>query len=350
MPAKGMDTIDTQLGSRETEASITVNGGPIYGDADRAAGAALLETEAAALVRLAATLDDRFTAALDALAGTTGRVVVTGIGKSGHIANKIASTFASTGTPAFFVHPSEASHGDLGMVTAGDVVLMFSNSGGSTELADLVAHTRRFENTLIAVTANDSAPLAEQADIVLLLPPEPEACPMGLAPTTSTTMMLALGDALAIALLNRRGFSREDFRVLHPGGRLGRHLVKVADIMHSGEAVPLAHAGERMSDAILTMTAKSFGCVGIVDDGGALCGVVTDGDLRRHMAGDLLLRRVSDVMTRHPRTIRPGALAVEAVTEMNRLPTPITSLFIVDEGMRPVGILHIHDCLRAGLA
>lgn len=309
----------------------------------------MLETEATALQRLASSLDDRFTAALDALASTPGRVVVTGIGKSGHIANKVAATLASTGTPAFFVHPSEASHGDLGMVARGDVVLMFSNSGGNTELADLVAHTRRFENTLVAVTGNDRSPLAEQADIVLLLPPEPEACPMGLAPTTSTTMMLGLGDALAIALLNRRGFSREDFRVLHPGGRLGRLLVKVSDIMHSGDSVPLARTDDRIDAAILVMTAKSFGCVGILDSDDRLCGIITDGDLRRHMASDLLRRRSEEIMTRQPRTIRPGALAAEAVTVMNRQPKPITSLFIVDDTHRPVGILHMHDCLRAGL-
>lgn len=349
-----MDTLDSQLPSPDAGPSASAAAPAVAGvdravaEADRAAGARLLETEASALRRLAASLDDRFTAALNALAGTRGRVVVTGIGKSGHIANKVASTFASTGTPAFFVHPSEASHGDLGMIAAGDVVLMFSNSGGSTELADLVAHTRRFENTLIAVTGNPASPLAEQADIVLLLPPEPEACPMGLAPTTSTTMMLALGDALAIALLNRRGFSPEEFRVLHPGGRLGRRLIKVGDIMHTGDSLPLARPEQSMGEAILTMSAKSFGCVGLVDATGVLCGIITDGDLRRHMAGDLLCRRAAEVMTRQPRTIRPGALAVEAVTLMNR--TGITSLFIVDEGRHPVGILHIHDCLRAGVA
>ncbi|NBC31401.1 MAG: KpsF/GutQ family sugar-phosphate isomerase [Alphaproteobacteria bacterium] len=342
-----MDSRDTQPPAPDAAPLASVPAASA-GDADRAAGARLLEIEAAALRRLATVLDARFTAALDALAGTGGRVVVTGIGKSGHIANKVASTFASTGTPAFFVHPSEASHGDLGMIAPGDVVLMFSNSGGSTELADLVAHTRRFENTLIAVTSNEASPLAEQADIVLLLPAEPEACPMGLAPTTSTTMMLALGDALAIALLNRRGFSPEDFRVLHPGGRLGRHLIKVGDIMHGGESLPLARPDQSMAEVILMMTAKSFGCVGLVDGTGTLCGIITDGDLRRHMAGDLLRRRAAEIMTRQPRTIRAGALAAEAVTVMNR--TAITSLFIVDEARRPIGILHIHDCLRAGLA
>lgn len=310
----------------------------------------VLELEARGLTLLMDNLDG-VPAALDALAGVSGRVVVTGIGKSGHIARKIAATLASTGTPALFVHPAEASHGDLGMIQRGDAVIALSYSGATAELADIVTHTRRFAIPLIAVTGRGDSVLAEAADYALVLPQAPEACPMGLSPTTSTAMMLALGDAIAIALLERRGFTPSDFQMLHPGGTLGRRLLKVADIMHAGERMPLAGLGTPMSEAVLLMTEKTFGCVGIVDGKGGLVGIVTDGDLRRHMAGDLLRQPVDAVMSRGPRTIGAQALAAEALAIMNGATggRPITSLFVV-EGGRPIGILHVHDCLRAGVA
>jgi arabinose-5-phosphate isomerase len=309
----------------------------------------VLRTEIAGLEALALEIDGAFTAAVGLLARTEGRVTVTGMGKSGHVARKIAATFASLGTPAQFVHPGEASHGDLGMIArAGDAVLALSNSGDTQELADIVAYTRRFRIPLVAMTRGDGSPLAEAADVTLLLPLAAEACPLGLAPTTSTTMMIALGDALAVALLERKGFSASDFKALHPGGRLGRRLLRVADIMHGGPAVPLVARGTGMAEAILVMTAKSFGCVGISDHAGRLAGIITDGDLRRHMGDDLLRGTVDRVMNPNPKTIRPQALAAEAVGLMNAL--AITSLFVTDEQQRPLGILHIHDCLRAGVA
>jgi len=320
---------------------------PSGGAGDLAAGRRVLETEAAALGALAAALDDGFVRAVELLHGVRGRVVVTGMGKSGHVARKIAATLASTGTPALFVHPGEASHGDLGMVAREDAVIALSNSGAVPELADILAYSRRFRIPLIAVTSRRDSPLAEAADIALILPKAPEACPMGLAPTTSTTLMMALGDALAIALLERKGFTSDDFRTFHPGGHLGRRLTRVADIMHGPAELPLAPGDTPMAQAILEMTTKSFGCVGIVDAAGRLVGIVTDGDLRRHMGDGLLLQRAGDVMTRSPRTIRPQALAAEALAEMNEC--KITSLFVVD-GERPVGLVHVHDCLRAGVA
>jgi arabinose-5-phosphate isomerase len=269
------------------------------------------------------------------------------MGKSGHVARKIAATLASTGTPAQFVHPAEASHGDLGMIAASDAVLALSNSGDTAELGDIVAYAARFRIPLVAMTRRAPSVLAEAADVALVLPATEEACPLGLAPTTSTTMMLALGDAIAVALLERKGFSSEDFKVFHPGGRLGRRLLRVADIMHGGSAVPLVPRGAPMSEAVLVMTAKSFGCVGVTE-AGRLAGIVTDGDLRRHMESDLLARAVEEVMTASPKTIGPGALAAEALGIMNE--RAITSLMVVDEERRPLGILHIHDCLRAGIA
>ncbi|HLI10907.1 MAG TPA: KpsF/GutQ family sugar-phosphate isomerase [Alphaproteobacteria bacterium] len=320
-------------------------------NADLAAAQRVLRLEAAALDQLAATLDGAFTAATARLHAVRGRIVVTGMGKSGHIARKIAATLASTGTPALFVHPAEASHGDLGMVTREDAVLALSNSGETNELADLVAYTRRFAIPLIAVTGRAQSSLAEAADIALILPSAPEACPLGLAPTTSTTLMLALGDALAIALLERKGFSAEEFQVLHPGGNIGRRLLRVSDIMHTGDEIPLTSPEASMSEAILVMTRKHFGCVGVLDGAGRLIGIITDGDLRRHMGAELLDKRAAEVMTRGPQTIRPRALAAEALGLMNSRGIDnrgITSLFVVEEG-RPIGILHIHDCLRAGV-
>lgn len=316
-----------------------------------------LTTEAQAIEALARALDQTFVAAVDLLAGINGRVVVSGMGKSGHVAHKIAATLSSTGTPALYVHPAEASHGDLGMIAASDAVLVLSNSGKTAELDDIVAHAKRFHIPLVAMVGAQGAPgnpgafVADAANVALVLPMAPEACPLGLAPTTSTTVMLALGDALAIALLERKGFSSADFHALHPGGRLGRAaVVKVADIMHTGSGVPLVAAGTAMSDAILEISEKSLGCVGIVE-GGHLIGVITDGDLRRHMGADLLARSVTEIMTRNPRTIGPDALAAEALGIMNGLDggRPITALFVTS-GSAPVGVLHVHDCLRAGIA
>ncbi|HWI29505.1 MAG TPA: KpsF/GutQ family sugar-phosphate isomerase [Stellaceae bacterium] len=308
----------------------------------------VLRTEIAGLEALLASLDGAFTGAVEILAKVTGRVTVTGMGKSGHVARKIAATLSSTGTPAQFVHPGEASHGDLGMIAESDAVLALSNSGETAELSAIVAHAKRFRNPLIAMTRRAPSALAEAADVTLLLPASAEACPMGLAPTTSTTAMMALGDALAVALLERKGFSASDFQLLHPGGQLGRQLLRVADIMHEGDAVPLIARGAAMAEVLLVMSAKSFGCVGVTDDAGRLIGIVTDGDLRRHMGDDLLRTSVDAVMSPRPKTIRPQALAAEALGKMNAL--SITSLFAVDEHKRPLGILHIHDCLRAGIA
>jgi arabinose-5-phosphate isomerase len=310
----------------------------------------VLATEAAGLSALAAALDEGFSCAVDVLAAATGRVVVTGMGKSGHIARKIAATLASTGTPAQFVHPAEASHGDLGMVVRGDAVLALSNSGETAELADLIEHAHRFGLPLVAITANERSTLALAADVVLLLPPAREACPTGLAPTTSTTMQLALGDALAIALLTRRGFGAHEFRQFHPGGRLGARLRRVRDLMHAGEAMPLASPDTPMPAALIEMSAKRFGCLGVTDAAGRLVGIMTDGDLRRHMSLDLLTRPVGAIMTRAPRTIGPEALAADALRVMNEPPRPITTLFVVDAALIPLGILHVHDLLRAGVA
>ena len=307
----------------------------------------VLDLERQGLAALAAALDSSFSEALDLLSGMAGHVVVTGMGKSGHVARKIASTLASTGTPALFVHPAEASHGDLGMIRRGDVILALSNSGETEELADLVDYAKRFEIPLIAVTTEAASALAAAANVVLVFPASDEACPMGLAPTTSTTVMMALGDALAVAMLERKGFSPADFHALHPGGKLGRLLLKVSDIMHGGDEVPLVSVDSTMVDALLVMTAKSFGSVGVIDGDGRLAGIITDGDLRRHMSAELLDKRTHQVMSPGPQTIRPDALASEALGLMNE--RAITNLFVVSDN-RPVGIVHIHDCLRAGVA
>jgi arabinose-5-phosphate isomerase len=317
---------------------------------DLSVARAVLATEGAGLRVLANSLDQRFAAAVDVMMGVSGRIVVSGIGKSGHIARKIAATLASTGTPALFVHPAEASHGDLGMIVSGDAVLALSNSGESPELADLVAHARRFGIPLVGVTARAESALAEAADIVLLLPAAAEACPMGLAPTTSTTMQLALGDALAVALLTRRGFTAADFVQFHPGGRLGARLRRVRDLMHVGDAIPIAAPQTPMNEAILQITGMGRGCLGVVDADGKLIGIVTDGDLRRAMAPDLLTRQLGAIMTPDPRTIGPDALAVEALHIMNDPARPITALFVVDAARKPIGFVHVHDLLRAGIA
>ena len=307
----------------------------------------VLQSASQALAALADSIDASFDRAVDLMFAARHRIVATGMGKSGHVARKIAATLASTGSPSLFVHPAEASHGDLGMLTKDDVLIALSNSGETPELADILAHCKRFSIPLIGMTARSPSTLAAAADAALILPPFKEACPLGLAPTTSTTLMMALGDALAVALLERRGFSADDYRVLHPGGKLGRRLLRVGDLMHAGDEIPLASPELRMDEAILVMTAKRFGCVGIADRDGNLVGIITDGDLRRHMEDGILHQTAGAVMTPAPRTIRPDALAVEALNLMNE--RSITSLFVTADG-KPVGILHVHDCLRAGVA
>lgn len=309
----------------------------------------VIAREAEALQALGPALGDTFAAAVELILAARGRVIVSGMGKSGHIARKIAATFASTGTPAHFVHPAEASHGDLGMLAQGDVVLVLSNSGETPELADVIAHTRRFGIPLIGVACRAGSTLIRRSDVGIVLPPAVEACETGIVPTTSTTMTLALGDALAIALMEHRRFTPELFRDFHPGGKLGARLQKVRDLMHAGDEVPLVAADTPMSEALLTISRKGFGVVGVTAEDGSLRGIVTDGDLRRHMDG-LLDRTAGAVMTPAPRTIGPDALAEEALAEMNA--RKITCLFVVDPAGsgNAVGILHIHDCLRAGVA
>jgi len=315
---------------------------------DVAVARRVIRAEIEGLEQLSKTLDSRFGVAVDLCAAARGRLIVTGIGKSGHVARKIAATLASTGTPTQFVHPAEASHGDLGMIGVDDAILALSNSGESDEMADIIAYSRRFKIPLVAITGGRRSTLAEAADVVLMLPSAAEACPMGLAPTTSTTMMIALGDALAIALLERKGFSPADFQRFHPGGKLGRKLLRVGEIMHKGDSVPLVAPDALMSEAILVMSAKSFGCVGVAGVDGTLVGVITDGDLRRHMDDRLLARSVDEIMHKNPKTITAGHLAAEALGVMNRF--AITALFVVDDDLRPAGFLHLHDCLRAGVA
>jgi arabinose-5-phosphate isomerase len=310
-----------------------------------------LDAEREGVAALAAAMCDSlgasFVAAVEKIRGARGRVIVTGMGKSGHVARKIAATLASTGTPAFFVHAADASHGDLGMITSDDVMLALSWSGETEELKDLINYSRRFRIALIAVTVNTESTLGKAADVVLALPAAREACPHNLAPTTSSLMQLALGDALAIALLESRGFTALDFGIFHPRGKLGAALKFVRDIMHSGEAVPLIKRGAPMSEAIVEMTAKGFGCVAITDGNGKLAGIITDGDLRRHMRADLLQQTVDNVMTASPITVRPDQLAGEALQLLNSLKK---QALIVVESEAPVGIVNFHDLLRAGVA
>jgi arabinose-5-phosphate isomerase len=323
-------------------------GGP--GEAAASAARTIqLEAEGLAALEKALREDlvEPFADAVDTLRACRGRVIVTGIGKSGHIAMKVAGTLSSTGTPASFVHPSEASHGDLGMITPEDVVVAFSWSGETEELSNIVSYSRRFNVPLIAVTSNRDSTLAKAAEIVLALPQSKEACPHGLAPTTSTVMQLALGDCLAIALLESRGFTIQDFKALHPGGKLGARLKFVGDLMHKGDRLPLASPETPMAEAILIITEKAFGCLGVVDEGGQLIGIITDGDLRRHIGDDLRSRRAGDIMTPDPKTVSSDLLASAALETINS--SSITALFVVDGG-RPVGIIHVHDLLRAGVA
>jgi arabinose-5-phosphate isomerase len=312
-----------------------------------ARGAIRLEMDG--LAGLAEALDGSFVALVELIRKAPGRVVLTGVGKSAHIARKIAATLASTGTPAQFVHGGDASHGDLGMVTTADVVVMLSKSGETRELEDLANYCVRFDIPLALVTQRPDSRLAAAANIVVTLPEAREACEITDAPTTSTTMMAALGDALAVVLLRRRGFKAADFHVFHPGGTLGSALLTVGEVMHSGEKLPLVDAGASVAQAILEMTSKGFGCTGVVDEAGNLIGVVTDGDLRRHMANGLLEQTAGEIMTEGPRTIEGAELLTEALRRMTTLTPRISAIFVVD-GAAPVGIVHLHDCLRAGVA
>jgi arabinose-5-phosphate isomerase len=308
-----------------------------------------LETEGLSALKaaLAGELVDNFAEAVERLRNCRGRIIVTGMGKSGHVAQKTAATLSSTGTPSYFVHPSEASHGDLGMITRDDVILAFSWSGETVELGNIVSYSRRFAVPLIAVTSNPGSTLAEAAELVLAMPQAKEACPHGLAPTTSTVMQLALGDCLAIALLESKGFTARDFKTLHPGGQLGARLKFVGDLMHKGNRLPLAPAEAVMAEAIVIMTEKALGCLGVVDGDGLLKGIITDGDLRRHMGDGLLARHAHEIMTPGPKTVSPDLLASAALELINA--SKITTLFVVEDG-RPVGIIHVHDLLRAGVA
>ncbi len=312
-------------------------------------GRRVIRTEAAALDALARSLDVDFGNAVRIILATEGRVIITGMGKSGHVARKIAATLASTGTPAYFVHPGEASHGDLGMLTTHDTLICLSNSGETSELADILDFAALNRIKVISMVGREGSTMGKAADVALVTPRFDEACPNGLAPTTSTTMMLALGDALAVALLEQRSFTAADFRRFHPGGKLGSKLLRVDDLMHSSADMPIVASQTPLSDALLVMTGKSLGCVGIVDDQRRLLGLITDGDLRRGMEDhdNLLTCSVDQVMTRDPRTIREGTLAAEAVGEMNRL--KITSLFVMRDET-PVGLIHLHDCIRTGVA
>ncbi|HEY4030313.1 MAG TPA: KpsF/GutQ family sugar-phosphate isomerase [Caulobacteraceae bacterium] len=312
-----------------------------------AVGRRVLDVEAKALADLAGGLDHRFAGAVEVMFAAKGKVVCTGMGKSGHVARKIAATLASTGAPAVFVHPAEASHGDLGMIEPADVILALSKSGEARELADIIAYAKRFSIPLLAVTEASGSALGRAADIVLLLPPAPEATGELNAPTTSTTLQLALGDALAVALLERRGFTADRFRTFHPGGKLGAMLRTVADLMHGPAEVPLVAPEASMREALLVMTEKRFGCVGVTGPGGALAGIITDGDLRRHIDG-LFERSAGEVMTPAPKTAPPAMLAAEALKKMTETAPPSTVLFVVED-RRPVGILHIHDLVRAGV-
>jgi arabinose-5-phosphate isomerase len=306
----------------------------------------VIRIEADALGQLADGIGDPFADAVQMILDAPGRIIICGMGKSGHVARKIAATFASTGTPAHFVHPAEASHGDLGMMTKGDVALVLSNSGETPELADVIAHTRRFGIPMIGVASKATSTLLTQSDVAIVLPAAAEACGTGVVPTTSTTMTLALGDAMAVALMEHRAFTPANFRDFHPGGKLGARLSKVGDLMHSGDALPIATPTTSMGDVLLEISQKGFGVVGVADTAGQLQGIITDGDLRRHMDG-LLDLTADDVQTKKPTTVRAGALAEEALGIMNT--RKITCLFVTTDDEKVEGLIHIHDCLRAGL-
>lgn len=306
-----------------------------------------IDREIEALRVMESELNESFEKALDLMQNTKGKVIVTGMGKSGHIGKKIAATLASTGTPSFFVHPGEASHGDLGMLEQKDVVLAISNGGESKELSDILFYCKRYNIPLIAMTKNPESTLGKAGDILLKLPNNGEACPLGLAPTSSTTATLVLGDVLAVALLERKGFSKLDYNQRHPGGKLGAVLQKVSNLMHKGNEMPIVNEETGIQDALLVMTSKMLGCVGIINNDGDLTGIITDGDLRRFLSPDMFSKKVTDVMTKNPKVIDPDALAAEAVALMNG--KKITQLFAVKDN-KPLGVIHLHDCLRAGIA
>ena len=307
-----------------------------------------IDKEVEALRMMEGELSENLTKALDLMQNTKGRVIVTGMGKSGHVGFKIAATLASTGTPSFFVHPGEASHGDLGMLTNDDCVIAISNSGETKELSDIVLYCKRYGIPLIAITKNPDSTLGQSGDILLKLPDDGEACPLGLAPTSSTTATMVLGDILAVRLLERKGFTKTDFKQRHPGGKLGSFLKKVSDLMHKGDEMPLVHEDTPMQDALLVMTSKMLGCIGVIDKEGNLVGIFTDGDLRRCLGPDILQKTAQDVMTKNPKTIAPDVLAVEALNTMNNTGKGITQLFVIQD-RKPIGIIHMHDCLRAGV-
>ncbi len=307
-----------------------------------------IDKEIEALNIMRKGLDDGLIKTLDLIQSIKGRVIVTGMGKSGHIGTKIAATLASTGTPSFFVHPAEASHGDLGMLTENDCVLAISNGGESKELSDIIVYCKRYGIPLIAMTKNPNSSLGKAGDYLLHLPDCGEACPLGLAPTSSTTATAVLGDILAVCLLERKGFSKTDFKQRHPGGKLGSILQKVSDLMHTGSEIPLVSDSADMKAAMLEMTSKMLGCVGIVDKENHLLGIITDGDLRRFMSENILQMKATDVMTRNPKATTPDVLVAEAVNIMNN--KKITQLFVIDKDNHPLGLIHLHDCLRAGVA
>ncbi|WP_322866869.1 SIS domain-containing protein [Aquicoccus sp. G2-2] len=312
-----------------------------------ASARAVLEAESAALSRLSGALPADFAAVVARILAIKGRVILSGIGKSGHIARKIASTLASTGTPAFFVHPSEASHGDLGMVTKADLCILISNSGETRELSDLISYTRRFDIPLAGISSHAPSTLIDAADYALTLPPVAEACPMGLAPTTSTTMTLALGDALAIALMGQRAFVAEEFKTFHPGGKLGAQLLYVHQIMHGPEALASVPPAANMADTLMEMSAKGFGIACVINADGTLAGVISDGDIRRHARG-LMETTAGEIATKTPKTAAPDMLAAQALAVMNE--KMIGALVVVDAAGKPIGILRVHDCLKAGVA
>ena len=317
---------------------------------DFAAARRVVDYAAEAIRSLGEGLDGEFSRAVETVLAATGRVIVSGMGKSGHVARKISATLASTGTPAQFIHPAEASHGDLGAITRADVLLVLSNSGETRELSDLITFAKRFAIPLIGIASQSDSTLMRASDVALVLPGSREACPMGLAPTTSTTLMLVLGDALAVALMERRGFTADQYRDLHPGGSLGKSLIRVRDIMHIGDEMPLVSEDAMMPDVLSVMSEKRFGCVGVVNREGSLVGIFTHGDLSRRLDRGILERCASDVMTSAPKLVVPSQLAAEAMAIMND--KKILVLFVVDRDdplNRPIGILHMHDCLRAGL-
>ncbi|WP_425624084.1 KpsF/GutQ family sugar-phosphate isomerase [Agrobacterium radiobacter] len=293
-------------------------------------------------------LSEPFCKAIETIGQSNGRLIITGVGKSGHIGAKLAATFASTGTPAFFVHAAEANHGDLGMIGGDDVVLAISKGGESAELRSIINYSRRFSIPLIALTCSENSSLAQASDIVLLVPNEQEACPLGLAPTTSTLMQLALGDALAVALLEARNFTAGDFKVFHPGGKLGASLTLVSDIMHTGDRVPLVNKGTAMPEAVGVLSRKHFGCVGILDEDGRLCGIVTEGDMARNLSRNLAEMTVDDIMTRSPKTVKKSVLATSALATLEKF--HIGVLIVIDDDNRPIGLVHFHDLLRIGVA